>query len=181
MNHNQNAQYWIDTLGLEAHPEGGYFKEIYRSLEIIDETGLPSRFQGERHLATSIYFLLQKEQVSHLHRIRSDEMWHHYAGLPLEVHMISTKGKASRLLLGKNIEQGENFFGVVPAGCWFGASVKPPQEVGPEHEGYDFSLVGCTVSPGFDFHDFELANQSDLLQEYPDHKDLIERLTASPA
>lgn len=162
----KDAAYWIGRLALVRHPEGGWFRESYRSAEGTDAAGLPERFGGRRSFATAIYFLLERGDVSALHRIRSDEMWHFYAGSPLMVEMIDPAGAASSFVLGSDPDKGETFQGVVPADCWFGATV----------EG-EWSLVGCTVSPGFDFTDFEMGERSDLMSRFPQHRPLIERLT----
>ena len=164
----RDAQYWIKSLGLERHPEGGYYKETYRSDEVIDLAGLPERFPGPRSISTSIYFLLQGGEVSHLHRIKSDELWHFHAGNSLSIHMIDPEGEHRIKRLGQNIENGEVLQGIVPTGCWFGAEVDDPDA---------FCLVGCTVAPGFDFEDFEMGDREVLLQLFPEHREIIGRLT----
>lgn len=163
-----DAQYWIDKLDLQKHPEGGYYKEMYRSGEIIDRSGLPERFPGPRVISTSIYFLLPGGESSHLHRIKSDELWHFYSGSSLTIHTISERGTCLDLKLGPEVQKGQGFQAVVPAGCWFGAVVDDPQS---------FTLVGCTVAPGFDFGDFEMGSRKALLESYPKHRLMIERLT----
>lgn len=160
------AQYWIDALAMTRHPEGGWFAETYRATELIPEAGLPRRFCGARVFATAIHFLLSQGDVSMLHRIAADEVWHFYAGAPLSVHVIHPDGHYQELLLGGVPEQGERFQAVVPAGCWFGAESRGA-----------YSLVGCTVAPGFEFADFELGRRADLLGRYPRHEALIRRLT----
>ena len=130
----------------------------------------PKRFAGERPFATAIYFLLTSDTFSALHRIRSDEQWHFYAGSGLTVHVIEPAGEYRAIGLGQDLERGETFQAVVPAGCWFGASVDEPG---------GFALVGCTVAPGFDFADFEMGDRGELIREYPRHRELIERLTRS--
>jgi hypothetical protein len=162
------ASFWIDRLGLQPHPEGGYFAETYRSAETVAQAALPNRFSGERALSTAIYFLLEGTQTSALHRIQADELWHFYAGTPLHVAVIDPTGHLTTIRLGPNAAAGETFQAVVPAGCWFGSSRL-------DAEGY--SLVGCTVAPGFDFADFELATRAKLLVLFPQHRALIDRLT----
>jgi predicted cupin superfamily sugar epimerase len=162
----KQAAYWIKTLGLTQHPEGGWFAESYRAAESIPAAALPERFNGPRSFCTAIHFLLEQGDFSALHRLKSDELWHFYAGEPLTVHVITPAGKHERILLGGNPEQGERFQAMVPAGCWFGAET---------HE--RFALVGCTVAPGFDFADFEMAAQAELLASFPQHAALILRLT----
>ncbi len=157
---------------MQPHPEGGYFAETYRSTETIPQVALPNRFGGDRVFSTTIYFLLESHHVSALHRIQADEVWHFYAGGTLEIFVISPTGELTLIRLGNKLEQGEVFQAVVPAGCWFGS--KP---AGTTAEETAFSLVGCTVAPGFDFADFELADQATLLAQFPQHKAVIERLT----
>jgi predicted cupin superfamily sugar epimerase len=162
------AQHWIEHLGLQPHPEGGYYRETYRAALRLSQAALPG-FAGDRAASTAIYFLLAGEQFSAFHRIRSDEMWHFYAGSALLVHVITAAGEYRQIVLGSQAEP-EQFQAIVPAGCWFGSSLR---ETGRE----SYALVGCTVAPGFDFADFEMAKRSDLLTEYPQHRGIIERLT----
>lgn len=162
------AQYWVDKYQMQAHPEGGYFTETYRSAERIPHNALPSRFSGDRSFGTGIYFLLENHHFSAFHRIQADEMWHFYAGGPLHVYVIHIDGRLEIIKLGANPDNNEVFQAVVPAGTWFGS--KPAAES-------DYSLVGCTVAPGFDFADFELAERVDLLATYPQHEEVIRLLT----
>jgi uncharacterized protein len=166
----KDAQYWITKLDLSPHPEGGYFRQTYRADLIIDREALSPEFPGPRSSSTAIYFLLKDENFSAFHRIRSDELWHFYAGDSLEIHVINPEGSYSRILLGNDPDAGESFQAVVKAGCWFASRVQDPNS---------FALVGCTVAPGFDFEDFELASRSDLSRRFPQHKSLIEKLTRS--
>ncbi|ATX81090.1 hypothetical protein Ga0123462_0212 [Mariprofundus ferrinatatus] len=159
----------IHQLALKPHPEGGWYREIYRSAESVPPAGLPPRFGGARAFATSIYFLLEGSDFSAFHRIRQDELWHFYDGDGLTIHVIDKSGGYSRKKLGRNPDQGEAFHHVVAAGDWFGATVSSG----------GFALVGCTVVPGFDFDDFEMAERHTLLQLYPQHRDIIARLTRS--
>ena len=161
---------YIRALNLAPHPEGGWYRETYRAAESIPRAGLPGRFAGARPMATAIYFLLSADSFSALHRIRSDELWHFYAGGALTLHLIEPEGAYRSLRLGPDLAAGESFQGTVPAGCWFGAEVTAPG---------GFALVGCTVAPGFDFADFELGERAELLRRYPAHRALIERLTRS--
>jgi hypothetical protein len=163
-----DAQRWIDELELERHPEGGWFREVYRAGESIPHESLPDRFSGERCFSTAIYFLLDGTDVSTLHRINQDEVWHFYDGSSLTVHMIDSDGMYSSVKLGRNVSAGESLLAVVEAGRLFGASVD-------DRESY--ALVGCTVAPGFEFADFEMPGRSELLVRYPQHRQLIERLT----
>lgn len=164
----RNAAYWIEKLALQEHPEGGYFRQVYCSSERIERAALPPRFGGVRSFSTAIYFLLSGRDRSALHRIKSDELWHFYDGSPLTVHVIDPSGSYRPILLGRDCEAGQVFQAVVEAGCWFGATVDDPAA---------YALVGCTVAPGFDYDDFELADREALLQLYPQHRAVIERLT----
>jgi uncharacterized protein len=161
-----SAEYFIANLAMEQHPEGGWFKETYRSDETVAKEHLPVRFGGERSFSTAIYFLLKGNEFSSFHRIKSDEMWHFYSGVALNVFVITESGDAEVIRLGSNPEAGEVFQAVVKAGCWFAS--KPAYES-------SFSLVGCTVAPGFDFADFELVKAAALTQQFPQHAALIER------
>jgi len=164
----KSAAYWIDKLKLEPHPEGGFYRQTYRADLILPEDALPPQFAGSRAVSTAIYFLLDRENFSAFHRLRSDELWHFYIGAPLVVHVIDENGAYSEISLGNNPEAGEVLQAVVKAGCWFASRVK---------DGKMFALVGCTVSPGFDFADFEMARREELLRQYPQHREVIERLT----
>lgn len=155
--------YWIKYLQLNPHPEGGFFKETYRSTEnVINRNGV------QRPASTGIYFLITSENFSAFHKIESDEMWHHYDGSALSVYVIHTNGKLEILKIGKNAEQGEQLQAVVPAGCWFASRVDTPNS---------YSLVGCTVAPGFDFQDFVLAEREKLIAEFPEHENIVSELT----
>lgn len=158
----------ISLYNLQPHPEGGFFKETYRDAGVIRHDALPKPFTGERNYSTAIYFLLPEGKKSHLHRIRSDEVWHFYLGGPLTLIQISPDGKREQIILGQDIQHGQTVQHVVPKDYWFGAYVNPHAE---------FSFVGCTVAPGFDFADFELGNRDALLQRYPQAKEDILLLT----
>jgi uncharacterized protein len=162
-----SAEYWINHLDLQAHPEGGFYKETYRSDENISVAGLPDRFPGSRCFSTAIYFLLRSEDRSMFHRIKSDELWHFHAGSSLSIYVLDSYG-LSIIKLGANVEAGESLQVVIPAGCWFGAKVNEPDS---------YVLAGCTVSPGFDFNDFELADRKNLLDDFPHHEDVVTMLT----
>lgn len=152
------AETLIERFGLMAHPEGGYFSESYRSDGMIPQNALPEQFTGSRHFSTAIYFLLEKGHYSHLHRIHSDEIWHFYLGGPLRLAMLHPDGRTEEVILGQDIEAGQLLQYAVPAGVWFGAT--PCTES-------DFSFVGCTVAPGFDFADFEMGGKEALKAAWP--------------
>lgn len=158
----------ITSLNLQPHPEGGWYRETYRATETTPSTGLPDRFNGQRCHATEIYFLLNSDNFSALHRLKSDEQWHFYSGSPLTVHVIQPDGRYTSIKLGSELTKGETFQGMVPHGCWFGATVDTPDS---------YALVGCSVAPGFDFADFEMAECKNLSKEFPQHTALIARLT----
>lgn len=155
----------IANLQLLRHPEEGWYRENYRSPGRISGEHLPEQFGGDRSFSTAIYFLLERGDISALHRIRSDEQWHFYAGEPLTVHVITPEGEYYQLRLGGS-GTGGSFQAVVPAGYWFGAL----------SEG-DYSLAGCSVAPGFDFADFEMGNRAELLRSFPQHGEIIRLLT----
>jgi predicted cupin superfamily sugar epimerase len=170
VNATRNAQYWIDKLQLEPHPEGGFYRQTYRSKMMLAREALPPGFAGPRAASTGIYFLLEGRNFSAFHRLRSDEMWHFYAGSPLEVHVINAEGNCNSILLGADPEAGQTFQALVPAGCWFASHVA---------DWKSWALVGCTVAPGFDFADFEMGKRAELLREYPKHRAVIEKLTSA--
>lgn len=164
----KEIQEWIDRLGLAKHPEGGYFKEVYQNREHITAEQLSVPYPGRRSLATSIYFLLPAEEVSRLHRLRSDEIWYYHGGSSLTLIMIDTAGNLSEKRLGCDVVAGELPQVVIPGGSTFGAFVN--------QEG-SYTLVGCLVSPGFDYQDFELLSREKMLADFPQHQEIILRLT----
>lgn len=163
-----DAEKLIHRLQLIKHPEGGYYKETYRSPGTIPKDCLPAGFHGDRSFSTAIYYLLQQGDFSAFHRISSDECWHFYAGGPLFLHVIEENGIYQCIKLGAAVAENEVFQFVVPARAWFAAV--PATETA-------FSLVGCTVAPGFDFLDFEMADRASLRGKFPQHKTLVEQLT----
>ncbi|MBM3434660.1 MAG: cupin domain-containing protein [Bacteroidetes bacterium] len=152
------AQFWIDRLRLSPHPEGGYFREIYRSDEIIHKKNLPDRYSGFRNFSSSIYFLLESNEFSAFHRIKSDEIWHFYSGSALSIISINVHGQLLEQRLGNPTEEGDVLQLTIPRGSWFMAKVNAVAS---------FSLVGCTVAPGFDFDDFELGKKAELTRKFP--------------
>jgi predicted cupin superfamily sugar epimerase len=167
MNMNFTATDYIEKLQLQPHPEGGYYRQTYASDEQLKAAALPPRFGGDRFISTAIYFLLEGKDYSAFHRIKSDELWHFYSGGGLHIYVIHPDGKGEVMLLGNDLANGYHFQQVVKARCWFAS--KPANE-------NSFSLVGCTVAPGFDFADFEMAKEGELLMEYPQHEEWIRML-----
>ena len=151
----------IDELGLVPHPEGGFYRETFRAPLTL--SGLP---HGPRQASTAIYFLLPAGAFSAFHRVRSDEVWHHYDGDTVELLLIDADGSHRVERLGRDVASGERPQVIVPAGVWQAAII-----VGERH-----SLCGCTVAPGFDFADFELPSRSEMQRLYPQHRSLFERL-----
>ena len=150
----RDATYYIMNLGLERHTEGGYFQSSYTSKDV----------SGNRKLYTSIYFLLGAGDVSHFHRLKSDELWYFHDGSSLLVHVIDEEGNYVEHKLGLDLENGEVPQVLVPKNTIFGSSVIVDGT---------FSLVGCMVAPGFEYEDFELFTQKELLHDYPQHKEII--------
>ena len=151
----------IEKLHLIPHPEGGYYREMYRSKQYI-------HYEGQvRTASTAIYYLLCNQAISKFHRIDADEIWHAYYGSGIRVHILHNN-TYSCLEIGQNLSAGQELQGVVPAGAWFGAELIDP-------DGY--ALVGCTVAPAFEFSKFELAQYDHLVKDYPMHQALIKRLT----
>jgi uncharacterized protein len=162
----KDAAFYISQLQLKPHPEGGYYKETYRSKGNIP-AGALKEFNGVRTYSTAIYYLLEQGDYSAFHRIKSDECWHHYAGDTLFIHVLHNNGDYNCIKLGPESDKEEVFQFVVPANTWFAAECA---------ELSSFVLTGCTVAPGFDFVDFEMAGKQVLLKEYPSHHEIILRL-----
>ncbi|MBC7922662.1 MAG: cupin domain-containing protein [Ferruginibacter sp.] len=170
-----NADYWIDLLGLARHPEGGYYREVYRADETVGPEALPARYGSARTSGTSIYFLLRAGEPSRFHRLQSDEIWHYYAGDPVVVHLLD-RGEYRQKTLGPDYASGQAFVHVIPRHSWFGATVATAAAATllvPN----GFVLLGCTVAPGFEYQDFELARREDLLAQFPQYAPLIHQLT----
>ena len=160
------ARQWITRLELQPHPEGGYFRQTYKSDLILPADSLPHG--RPRSASTAIYFLLEGTNFSAFHRLRSDEMWHFYSGAPLAVHVINPEGRYSKLVLGPDPDASQCLQAVVPAGSWFASHVE---------DWKSWALVGCTVAPGFEFEDFEMAKRDLLSNLYPQHREVIARFT----
>lgn len=191
-----DAHYFIEKLRLEPHPEGGFYRQTYKAdltIAPVGQLSHPVASKSEaprveqpdaRAASTAIYFLLEGENFSAFHRLKSDEMWHFYAGSPMIVHVIDPAGEYSSILLGGDLDAGQVLQAVVKAGCWFASEIARPQfsetrrEAGhPNFSDPKFSLVGCTVAPGFEFEDFEMGKRDELVRKYPQHRLLVERLT----
>lgn len=172
MLHDLVARRWIALLGMKPHPEGGWYAETYRATETVPADALPPRYGAARAHATAILYLLAEGAIGALHRVQSDEVWHHYAGDSVEMLQLRPDGSVLRSLLGPDIVNGELPQVVVPARTWQGVRIVP---LGRR------SLLGCTVAPGFDFADFELARAEDLIARWPDLGDEIGLLSRPAA
>jgi predicted cupin superfamily sugar epimerase len=163
---HHKAKYYIQKLKLKKHPEGGFYREIYRSGEIISGEDLPARYRSSHNFSTSIYFLLEGKQFSAFHILQSDEIWHFYDGSNVIIYIIDQKGR----LLKRKIGKGEdcNYQTVIEKESWFAAELEMEKS---------FALVGCTVSPGFEFDDFKKGKREVMIKQFPMHKKLIEKLT----
>jgi uncharacterized protein len=156
-----NSQYWIEKLELVRHIEGGYYKQIYASKRQCQE-------HGNRNLATCIFYLLDGNDFSAFHKINSDEIWHFFIGSSLTMYIFNEKDSKLKIVkLGKKLDKGENLQVIINEGDWFAAEVNDKSS---------FTLVGCTVIPGFEFKNFKLAKKKSLLLKFPSYKDIIEKL-----
>jgi hypothetical protein len=163
------ADFWIDKLEMTPLPEeGGMYKEVYRSEESIPKSALPIRFDGSRSYSTSIYYLLKHPEFSAFHRLKQEEIWHFYEGSPLTVHVIDQDGNYFCKRLGRDIDKDETLQLVIYAGWLFAAAVD---------QAGSYSLIGCTVAPGFEFDDFEAPSKNKLLESYPKHAEVIQKFT----
>jgi predicted cupin superfamily sugar epimerase len=162
-----SAQYWIEKLNMTAHPEGGWFTETFRDDRKVKAVNLKGEMK-EYAASTAIYFLLDDQSFSAFHRIGAAEAWHFYAGTGITIYSIDEAGNLKTVELGANPEIGQTHSTVIPAGVWFASRVN---QLG------GFALCGCTVAPGFEFEEFELAAKNDLISRYPIHKNVIVGLT----
>jgi len=144
--------------------EGGYFRETYRSDETICAPALDARYGGDRAVSTAIYYLLTPGDVSRLHRLKSDEIFHFYAGDAVEMLMLRPDGSSEVVMIGSDFEAGQVPQMIVPRGTWQGCRLAA---------GGKWALMGTTVAPGFDYDDFELADRADLVRRYPERAELI--------
>jgi len=160
---------YISAFNLTPHPEGGYYKEIYRSSDILEQSAINS-FSGDRNVCTSIYYMLTGSDRSCFHKIKSDEIWHFYKGTTsVLIHCIDELGKYYKLEVG-DFSEKPAFQLVIPKNTWFASELLQKSE-------NDFALCGCTVAPGFDFKDFDLADREALSNQYPQHTKIIEAFT----
>lgn len=158
-----DAERLVKSLGLAPHPEGGFYRETWRSPMAVVHTSGQTRASS-----TAIYFLLPAGTFSAFHRVASDEVWHHYDGDPLDLHLLDERDGEHRIVvLGRDVERGERPQHVVPAGVWQAAVPR----------GGRFALCGCTVAPGFDFADFEMPSRDPLVARFPQHAAVVTRLT----
>lgn len=159
------AHDWIHHLRLEPHPEGGYFREVYRNPDTLQLLAA-----GTRHLATSIYFLLAGEQKSHFHQLESDELWYFHTGSAVTVHIFEDN-RYRQEQLGLRMDEGESPQVFLPRKSIFAAEVNDRDS---------FALMSCMVNPGFDFKDFRLLEREELEARFPNHRDLIRSFTLEP-
>ena len=157
----------IDLLQLKPHPkEDGFFVETYRSAESFSWESLPARYNGARNHSTGIYFLLKAGGFSEMHRLRSDEIFHFYSGAPADLLLLFPDGDGSLLRIGADLQAGERPQVVVPRGCWQGLRTTG-----------EFTLLGTTVAPGFDYSDYESGKRDELTSQYPKFAMLIQQFT----
>lgn len=157
----ETAAFWIDRLGLLPHPEGGYYREVFRSEKLVNRVNQI----GSRSALTSIYYLIENEDHSGFHRIASDELWYFHAGAPLHIHVITGSGEHKTRELSDSDTCSLSL--AVDAGQWFAAEIA---------SGQGFTLVSCAVAPGFEFSEFEMAQKEQMFRLYPQHTALLERL-----
>jgi predicted cupin superfamily sugar epimerase len=162
------AEQLVKLLGLKPHPEGGYYRETYRSDEIIGNGALPERYMGNRRYGTAIYYLLTRETFSAFHRIKTDEIYHFYLGDSVELVQLLPDGAGCVVMLGNDVAGGAQVQTVVMRGTWHGARLAV---------GGKYALLGTTVAPGFEFADFEVGDRNGLIRTYPSFSDTIIALT----
>lgn len=159
----------IRHLNLAPHPEGGFYRETYRSPVVLPRTALSEAYDGDRSASTCIYYMLFQNSFSYLHKVASDEIFHFYAGNPVEMLQLNPVDGTSKItMLGSDVLADQRPQLVVPAGIWQGCRL-----VG----GGEYALMGCTVAPGFEFADYELAERSEMCAAFPDQVEMITALT----
>lgn len=165
-------------LQLEPHPrEGGSFRQMYQSAALFSATIFgnssdPVHYDGPRRLSTAIYYLLEPGNFSEMHRLASDEVFHHYGGAPVEMLQLWPGGQIAKIVLGMDLAAGQRPQVVVPKGVWQGSRVLHREEVAET-----WALMGCTVSPGFDYADYETGTRAELTGRYPEVWQMIHDLT----
>ncbi|HEY9680364.1 MAG TPA: cupin domain-containing protein [Oculatellaceae cyanobacterium] len=166
----------IEQLNLVPHPEGGFYRETYRSSVSLMQSDLPPVYTGARSASTCIYYLLVGDRFSCMHRICTDEIFHFYAGDSVEMLQLFSEPvlTSRRITIGNRLELGESPQYVVPANSWQGFRLKP---ISNSAGVAGFALLGCTVAPGFDFADYEEGLCSELSNQFPEEADLIVALT----
>jgi predicted cupin superfamily sugar epimerase len=178
----------IHLLALQKHPnEGGYFRETYRSPAAVAVAHLPPGYSTgprQRSLGTAIYYLITPDSFSALHRLPGDEVFHHYLGDAVEMLMLHPSGRGEIVRIGKDLAAGESPQVVVPGRTWQGSRLIARRAADASGAGgtgtaiaAGFALLGCTMSPGFDYADYEHARRDALVAQFPDHADRIRALT----
>jgi predicted cupin superfamily sugar epimerase len=152
-----NAKYWIQKLEMLPHPEGGFYKETFRSKLHVDAGW------GQRNALTSIHYLLEGDDYSGFHKIKSPELWYYHGGGTLHIHELTAAGNYR-----KHVLNAQNPFAAIEPKSWFASEVANQK---------GFVLVSCAVAPGFDFADFEMAKKENLLVKFPNQVDVIQRLS----
>jgi predicted cupin superfamily sugar epimerase len=174
----KTAQYWIDHLNLQPHPEGGYYKEVFRSQKLVlrtDSIGFNSKkaafntdYDANKSAITSIYYLLEAGDFSAFHRLASDELWYFHNGEPLHIHVINLQGIHTILELSDS-ETGV-LQAIIPPNTWFASEIA-------SKTGY--VLVSCAVAPGFEFTEFEMAKKGELITQHPQLQTILNKLCRS--
>ena len=165
---NNSAGQWIKKLQLIPHPEGGYYRETYRSEDLCPVKNLPPGYSGDRNFSTAIFYLLEGNQKSKFHMLKSDEIFHFYDGDGMIFRVIDIDGNLREKKLGKYHEEGHSPQILMKSGEWFAAGL-------PDNN--SFCLAGCTVSPGFHFDDFKMGDRDELIRMFPEHSKIIEQFT----
>ncbi len=164
-------------LNLQPHPrEGGWFVRTYESEELVSpEVFSDGRYDGPRRTGTAIYYLLEPGTFSEMHVLASDEIFHHYAGDAVEMLQLWPDGSSKRVVIGKDLQHGERPMVVVPREVWQGSRLLASAQTRPDASGW--ALLGCTVSPGFEFADYRSAPRAELIARWPDEAEMITALT----
>jgi len=157
MEDKNSAEYWIEKLGLDKHPEGGYYRETYRHEKTVEG----------RNLATNIFYLLPSQIPSRFHRLKYNEYWYFHYGSPLNLYFFTPKGDFEQHILGDDPDMDQNLSLLVPGGTIFGGEVKEPGS---------FVLVSCNMAPGFQFEDFEMFSREEMFRRYPEHSNILKKL-----